>query len=108
MDLGADGKELTNQEANFRSSLKESQLESDSFIFMMRFKMGIPFKTIQKLTRIDAWFLNQIEELVELEKEIEKYTLDTLSRDLMLEAKQKGLCRSTGSTSVALPRESGT
>jgi carbamoyl-phosphate synthase large subunit len=41
--------------------------------------MGIPFKTIQKFTQIDAWFLNQLEELVELEKEIEKYTLDTLS-----------------------------
>ncbi|MBK7887741.1 MAG: carbamoyl-phosphate synthase large subunit [Bacteroidetes bacterium] len=86
--LGADGKELTNQEA-ILSSLKNPSWNRLFHIYDA-FKMGIPFKTIQKLTRIDSWFLNQIEELVELEKEIEKNTLDTISRDLMLEAKQKG------------------
>ena len=86
--LGADGKELTNQEA-ILPSLKNPSWNRLFHIYDA-FKMGIPFKTIQKLTRIDSWFLNQIEELVELEKEIEKNTLDTISRDLMLEAKQKG------------------
>jgi carbamoyl-phosphate synthase large subunit len=86
--LGADGKELTNQEAILESLKRPSW--NRLFHVYDAFKMGIPFKTIQKLTKIDAWFLNQIEELVELEREIEKYTLETLSRDLMLEAKQKG------------------
>ena len=86
--LGADGKELTNQE-QILDSLK-SPSWNRLFHIYDAFKMGIPFKTIQKLTHIDAWFLNQIEELVELEKEIQKYTLDSLSRDLMMEAKQKG------------------
>lgn len=86
--LGADGKELTNQE-QILDSLKNPSWNRLFHIYDA-FKMGIPFKTIQKLTQIDAWFLNQIEELVELEKEIQKYTLDTLSRDLMMEAKQKG------------------
>ncbi len=86
--LGADGKELTNQE-QILDSLKNPSWNRLFHIYDA-FKLGIPFKTIQKLTQIDAWFLNQIEELVELEKEIQKYTLDTLSRDLMMEAKQKG------------------
>lgn len=86
--LGADGKELTNQE-QILDSLKNPSWNRLFHIYDA-FKMGIPFKTIQKLTQIDAWFLNQIEELVELEKEIQKYTLETLSRDLMMEAKQKG------------------
>ena len=86
--LGADGKELTNQE-QILDSLKNPSWNRLFHIYDA-FKMGIPFKTIQKLTQIDAWFLNQIEELVELEKEIQKYTLDSLSRDLMMEAKQKG------------------
>jgi carbamoyl-phosphate synthase large subunit len=86
--LGADGKELTNQD-QILDSLKNPSWNRLFHIYDA-FKLGIPFKTIQKLTQIDAWFLNQIEELVELEKEIQKYTLDTLSRDLMMEAKQKG------------------
>ena len=40
------------------------------------FKLGIPFNTIMKLTKIDKWFLKQIEELIDLEKEIEQYTID--------------------------------
>jgi len=86
--LGADGKELTNQE-QILDSLKNPSWNRLFHIYDA-FKLGIPFKTIQKLTQIDAWFLNQIEELVELEKEIQKFTLDTLPRELMWEAKQKG------------------
>lgn len=86
--LGADGKELTNQD-QILESLKNPSWNRLFHIYDA-FKMGIPFTTIRKLTKIDPWFLNQIEELVELEKEIEKNTLDSLSKDLMLEAKQKG------------------
>ena len=86
--LGADGKELTNQEVILESLRHPSW--NRLFHIYDAFKLGIPFKTISRLTRIDPWFLNQLEELVELEKEIEKHTLDTIPRDLMLEAKQKG------------------
>lgn len=86
--LGADGKELKNQDAVLASLEKPGW--NRLFHIYDAFKMGIPFKTIQKLTRIDPWFLNQIEELVEIEREIEKHSLDNLSFDLMLEAKQKG------------------
>src|SRR5690606_25197115 len=54
------------------------------------FKLGIPFKSIQNRTKIDKWFLEQIEDLVIFEKEIEKYTLDTIPAELMREAKRKG------------------
>jgi len=86
--LGADGKELTNQEVILESLRHPSW--NRLFHIYDAFKLGIPFKTISRLTKIDPWFLNQLEELVELEKEIEKHTLDTIPRDLMLEAKQKG------------------
>ena len=86
--LGADGKDLRNPEA-IVDSLKHPSWNrlfhvKDAMI------MGIPTKTIQKLTQIDPWFLNQIEELVALERVIEKYTIDTISYELMLQAKQKG------------------
>jgi carbamoyl-phosphate synthase large subunit len=53
-------------------------------------KAGIPFKTIQDRTKIDIWFLKQIEDMILTEKEVEKYTLETIPRDLLFEAKQKG------------------
>ncbi len=53
-------------------------------------KLGIPFKTIQEKTRIDLWFLKQIEELLQLERVIEKHTLASIPKELLFEAKQKG------------------
>ena len=86
--LGADGKEVTDQ-----NTLLES-LEHPSwnrlFHIYDAFKLGIPFKTIQKKTKIDKWFLQQIEDLILLENEIEKHTLDSLPEDLLKTAKEKG------------------
>jgi len=52
--------------------------------------MGIPLSRIHEITRIDMWFLKQYEELYLLEKEISNFSIDTLSKELLLEAKQKG------------------
>ncbi len=86
--LGADGKELQNQEAILHSLANPSW--DRLFHIYDAFKLGIAFKTIFKLTKIDPWFLNQIEELIHLEDKIEKYTIDSIPRELMLEAKEKG------------------
>ena len=86
--LGADGKELTNQEEILYSL--ENPSWNRLFHVYDAFKMGISINTIHKLTLIDYWFLNQIEEMVMLEREIETFTLDTLPRDLLNIAKQKG------------------
>jgi carbamoyl-phosphate synthase large subunit len=86
--LGADGKELRNQAEILHSLEKPSW--NRLFHIYDAIKLGIPMKTIQKLTRIDAWFLNQIEELIMVEREIEKCTLDNIGFDLLLTAKQKG------------------
>ena len=86
--LGADGKEETNQQV----ILHKLEHPSDDRLFRIydAFKLGISFSTIQKLTKIDKWFLRQIEELIELEKQIEKHTLDSLPKPLMRTAKEKG------------------
>ncbi|TAH22479.1 MAG: carbamoyl-phosphate synthase large subunit [Cytophagales bacterium] len=86
--LGADGKEMTDQNTIL------DKLANPSWDRLFRiydaFKLGISFKTIQKLTKIDKWFLSQIEELVLLEREIQKFTIDNIPKDLLLSAKQKG------------------
>jgi carbamoyl-phosphate synthase large subunit len=53
-------------------------------------KLGISIKTIQKLTRIDMWFLEQIEQMISLEHEVSKYRLADIPRDLLYEVKQMG------------------
>ncbi len=86
--LGADGKEERNQDKILYSL--EHPSWNRLFHVYDAFKLGIPLKTIYDKTKIDFWFLNQIEELIALEKEIEKFTIDTISKDLLMEAKQKG------------------
>lgn len=86
--LGADGKEVTDQ-ARLLDSL-ENPSWNRLFHIYDAFKLGIPFKTIQKKTKIDKWFLQQIEELIAVEKEIGKHTLETLPENLLRIAKEKG------------------
>jgi carbamoyl-phosphate synthase large subunit len=86
--LGADGKELKDRDALLHSL--EHPSWNRLFHIYDAFKLGISFSTIQKLTKIDPWFLHQLEELILLEKEIVKYDLDTLPASLLFEAKSKG------------------
>jgi len=86
--LGADGKELTKQ-ADLLYSLEHPSWNRLFHIYDAM-KLGISMKTILKLTKIDKWFLDQIEELINLEKEVEKYQLDNIPASLMRTAKEKG------------------
>ncbi len=86
--LGADGREVTDQN-QILESLKNPSWDRLFHIYDA-IKLGIPFKTIKQKTKIDDWFLRQIEELIQLEKEIEKYHIDNIPKDLLFEAKQKG------------------
>jgi carbamoyl-phosphate synthase large subunit len=86
--MGADGKELRDQDAILYSLANPSW--NRLFHIYDAFKMGISFKTIQQLTKINKWFLNQIEDLVRVEKEMEKYSIHTIPTILLEEAKHKG------------------
>lgn len=86
--LGADGRELTDQN-KILNSLEYPSWDRLFHIYDA-IKLGIPFKRIQEKTKIDNWFLRQIEELVTLEKDIERYSISSISKDLLFEAKQKG------------------
>ena len=88
--LGADGKELTNQNEILHSL--EHASWNRLFHIYDAIKLGIPFKTIVEKTKIDIWFLKQIEELIKFEKQIEKFNVDSLPQELLFEGKQKGYC----------------
>ena len=86
--LGADGRELTNQDAILKSL--ENPSWNRLFHIYDAIKLGIPFKKIKEKTRIDDWFLRQIKDLIDLEKRIGKFTISEIPKELLIEAKQKG------------------
>ena len=86
--LGADGKELKDQDKILYSLANPSW--NRLFHVYDAFKLGISFRTIHDLTKIDKWFLRQIEELIHLEDEIEKYDIDTIPFEIMDMAKKRG------------------
>ena len=86
--LGADGKELRDQDAILHSL--EFPSWNRLFHLYDAIKLGIPMKTIWEKTKIDPWFLRQIEDLLDVEKRIESCRVEDISYDLMKEAKLKG------------------
>lgn len=86
--LGADGKHSKDLDELMHG------LEHASWnrIFQIKdaLSLGVPVSTIEKITKIDRWFLLQIQELVKLEKEIQRFSLHNLPVSLLREAKEKG------------------
>jgi carbamoyl-phosphate synthase large subunit len=54
------------------------------------FAMGLSVDEVYDLTKIDKWFLVQIEEIVKIELELEKMTLDQIDARILLLLKKKG------------------
>ncbi|GIM59948.1 carbamoyl-phosphate synthase large subunit [Capnocytophaga canimorsus] len=86
--LGADGKGYKNYEQIIEKLTNPSW--DRVFVIYDAIAMGIPLSRIHEITKIDMWFLKQYEELYALEKEISTYKIESLPKDLLLEAKQKG------------------
>ncbi len=86
--LGADGKGYK----NYDQIISKLTVPSWDRVFVIydAIQLGIPLSRIHEITKIDMWFLKQYEELHLLEKEISKYTIESLPKELLLEGKQKG------------------
>ena len=54
-------------------------------------RLGVPTQTIQKLTKIDPWFIKQIKRLVKYEKQIQKFNVpEDIPADFFRELKEVG------------------
>lgn len=51
---------------------------------------GVSVKTIVEATKIDRWFIYQIQDIVNMEKELAKYELASLPDELLRQAKRMG------------------
>ncbi len=88
LGLGADGRQSRNLEEIMHS------LEHPSWDRLFHIKdamsLGVPLESIRKITHIDKWFLTQILELVNLEAELKRYSLNNIPGDFFKTLKQKG------------------
>ena len=86
--LGADGKGYT----DYQTIINKLKYASWDRVFVIydALKIGISIERIHEITKIDMWFLKQYEELSNLENEINKYNIKNITKELLLEAKQKG------------------
>lgn len=88
LGLGADGKE----EKNLDKLMHSLEFASWDRVFHVHdaLALGVPVKSVQKATRIDPWFLRQIQHIVDLQAELRRYTLSSLPMGLLDELKKNG------------------
>lgn len=87
--LGADKKEWIKTE----DILRRLEHASDDRIFRLKdaLRLGVPSRTIQKLTRIDPWFIKQIKRLVKIEEKLMRFNVaEDLDETFLRELKQLG------------------
>ncbi len=87
--LGADKKEWIRTE----DILQRLKVAGDDRVFRIKdaLRLGVPVKSVCKLTGIDPWYINQIKELVKVELDIGRYNLpEDIPRDFKMRIKQLG------------------
>jgi carbamoyl-phosphate synthase large subunit len=86
--LGSDGMD------DVREDLLNNKLSIPNqdrvFYIKFAFELGKSVEDIYSYTKIDPWFLNNIKQLVEFEKEFKKYTLKNITIEKLYEVKRLG------------------
>lgn len=88
--LGADGKdEPTLDVKNLRDYLR---IPTHKRLFYLRqaIKQGMSIDEIYELTKIDKWFLCKIQNIVRMEEELAKYSIETVTKEILRKAKRLG------------------
>ncbi|MBX3009589.1 MAG: carbamoyl-phosphate synthase (glutamine-hydrolyzing) large subunit [Melioribacteraceae bacterium] len=91
LDIGVEGLTASRRKVEF-DELKEAlenPTEERMFAVVQALKQGYSVEWVHSLTHINKWFLYKIQNIVEIEKRIEKSS-KKLSPQLILEAKQHG------------------
>jgi carbamoyl-phosphate synthase large subunit len=86
--LGADGKQSRNLD-EIMHSLEHPSWDRLFHVYDA-LSLGVPIESVRKATKIDRWFLNQIMDIVNLEIELRRYSLNNIPPDFLFTLKQKG------------------
>ncbi|KAF6204420.1 hypothetical protein GE061_002761 [Apolygus lucorum] len=78
----------------YSQSVNDEELEQPTdkriFVLAAAFKAGYPIDRLYELTKIDRWFLYKLKNIITMQTELENHTHQSLSRELLLEAKRLG------------------
>lgn len=86
--LGADGY----QQRKLEDIVEKLKNPSWDRLFAVKdaLSLGMPISSLEKITKIDRWFLIQINDMVRLETDTKRFNLKNMPKELMIELKQKG------------------
>ncbi|HHM21149.1 MAG TPA: carbamoyl-phosphate synthase large subunit, partial [Bacteroidetes bacterium] len=102
--LGADRKEWIRTE----DILHRLENVSEDRIFRLKdaLRLGVPERTIQKLTKIDPWFIKQIKRLVDMEHELMRYNVpEDIPEKFFRQLKEVGYADAQIAWIMRLPEE---
>lgn len=90
LDLGLNG--LVCNDLEFNDLEKELREPTNKRMFAIAeaIKKGYSIKKIYKLSKVDPWFLYKIKNIIDIEKKLKEYNLESIPFSLLKEAKQKG------------------
>ncbi|MBQ7256390.1 MAG: carbamoyl-phosphate synthase large subunit [Abditibacteriota bacterium] len=91
--LGSDGKDFCPKSGGDLQLIRAKISKANAhrlFYIKHGLENGMTIEEINKLCKIDPWFLNEIKQLVDFEKSIENDTLDTISFENLKKAKDWG------------------
>ncbi|QKJ31818.1 carbamoyl-phosphate synthase large subunit [Mucilaginibacter mali] len=86
--LGADGRQSRNLD-EIMHSLEHPSWDRLFHVYDAM-SLGVPVESIRKATKIDRWFLNQIQDIVNMETELRRYSLNNIPEEFLFTLKQKG------------------
>jgi len=91
--FGADGRDVAEVIQKDKEEVKKKLIQPNAerfFYIRYALKMGMSLDEIYEYTKIDHWFLDQMQQIVEMEDKIAQHTLENLPVELLREAKEYG------------------
>lgn len=91
LDIGVEGLTASRTKVEFEEleEALKNPTEERMFAVVQALKLGYSIEWVHSLTHINKWFLNKIQNIVDIEKKIADSS-KKLSKELLLEAKQHG------------------
>jgi carbamoyl-phosphate synthase large subunit len=87
--LGGDGKDKNPSKEEI---LRRLRIPNHERVFYIRYaiKEGMRIDEIAQLTKIDRWFIDRIKNIAEMEERLERFSLTTITDEVLREAKTLG------------------
>lgn len=91
LGIGADGVVASkDNKIDELDSLIKNPTDERVFAIAKAFYNGYSVDRLYSLSKIDKWFLYKLENIINLQKELEKTKLEDIDKEFMIELKQKG------------------